>query len=268
MRLPRERFDYSPIAARRPWKLPKGARIAVWTIVNIEEWDIEKPHGPPVPDGAAGRGHRARRAELGLARLRDARGLLAAARRADQAQDPRHHGDQRARVPSLRARRARHARRAAGSSWATASSRAPCTCCPTSAPPFARPIETPARLHREEAQGLARPRTQRDVGNARRPGRGGHRVRLRLGERRPALRDPHDGRAARVGALHARAERHPDDGDPAPRVEPRGSSAPATSSTASTPRARRTRASWRSPSTRTSRACPTASSTSRRSTTT
>jgi len=43
VRLPRERFDYSPIAARRPWKLPRGARIAVWTIVNIEEWDIEKP---------------------------------------------------------------------------------------------------------------------------------------------------------------------------------------------------------------------------------
>ena len=42
MRLPNERFDYSPIAARRPWTLPKGARIAVWTIVNVEEWDIEK----------------------------------------------------------------------------------------------------------------------------------------------------------------------------------------------------------------------------------
>src|SRR5215510_1868449 len=42
MRLPHERFDYSPIASRRPWKLPKGARIAVWTIVNVEEWSIEK----------------------------------------------------------------------------------------------------------------------------------------------------------------------------------------------------------------------------------
>ena len=43
VRLPRERFDYAPIVNRRPWKLPKGARIAVWTIVNVEEWDIEKP---------------------------------------------------------------------------------------------------------------------------------------------------------------------------------------------------------------------------------
>jgi allantoinase len=43
VRLPHERFDYSAIVDRTPWKLPKGARIAVWTIVNIEEWDIEKP---------------------------------------------------------------------------------------------------------------------------------------------------------------------------------------------------------------------------------
>ena len=43
MRLPPERFDYVPLPARQPWRLPKGARIAVWTIVNVEEWDIEKP---------------------------------------------------------------------------------------------------------------------------------------------------------------------------------------------------------------------------------
>jgi allantoinase len=42
VKLPRDRFDYSPIARRPPWKLPRGARIAVWTIVNVEEWDIEK----------------------------------------------------------------------------------------------------------------------------------------------------------------------------------------------------------------------------------
>ncbi len=43
MKLPRERFDYSAFPGRKPWKLPKGARIAVWTIVNIEEWNIERP---------------------------------------------------------------------------------------------------------------------------------------------------------------------------------------------------------------------------------
>jgi allantoinase len=56
VKLPRDRFDYTPIAARRPFKLPKGARIAVWTIVNIEEWDIEKPMARqylPAPQGVA-----------------------------------------------------------------------------------------------------------------------------------------------------------------------------------------------------------------------
>jgi allantoinase len=43
MKLPHERFDYSPMRDRRPWKLPRGARLAVWTIVNVEEWNIEKP---------------------------------------------------------------------------------------------------------------------------------------------------------------------------------------------------------------------------------
>ena len=43
MRLPHERFDYSAIVDRKLWRLPRGARIAVWTIVNVEEWDIEKP---------------------------------------------------------------------------------------------------------------------------------------------------------------------------------------------------------------------------------
>jgi allantoinase len=42
VKLPHERFDYSPIVQRRPWRLPRGARIAVWTIVNVEEWSIER----------------------------------------------------------------------------------------------------------------------------------------------------------------------------------------------------------------------------------
>jgi allantoinase len=43
MRLPRERFDFSPIATRPRWKLPRGARVAVWMLMSVEEWDIEKP---------------------------------------------------------------------------------------------------------------------------------------------------------------------------------------------------------------------------------
>ena len=55
MRLPSERFTYSAIRDRKAWRLPKGARIAVWTIVNIEEWDIERPMARqviPAPAGA------------------------------------------------------------------------------------------------------------------------------------------------------------------------------------------------------------------------
>ncbi len=40
--LPRERVDFSPIVERPPLKLPGGARVAVWTIVNLEVWDIAR----------------------------------------------------------------------------------------------------------------------------------------------------------------------------------------------------------------------------------
>ena len=40
---PEERLKYSPIASREPLRLPGGARMVVWTIVNIEEWDIDRP---------------------------------------------------------------------------------------------------------------------------------------------------------------------------------------------------------------------------------
>ncbi len=43
MKLPRERFEYSAIVDRKPLTLPKGARVAVWTIVNVEAWDIQGP---------------------------------------------------------------------------------------------------------------------------------------------------------------------------------------------------------------------------------
>jgi peptidoglycan/xylan/chitin deacetylase (PgdA/CDA1 family) len=39
---PRERVGYSPIVERPPLKLPDGARVAVWTIVNLEVWDIAR----------------------------------------------------------------------------------------------------------------------------------------------------------------------------------------------------------------------------------
>src|ERR671923_2650989 len=38
-----ERVRYQAIVDRPKLKLPGGARLAVWTIVNVEEWSIERP---------------------------------------------------------------------------------------------------------------------------------------------------------------------------------------------------------------------------------
>src|SRR6202008_658280 len=58
--LPTDRIAYSAIADRPPLKLPGGARMAIWVIVNVEEWDpkdtmprtvLTPPAGgAPVPD--------------------------------------------------------------------------------------------------------------------------------------------------------------------------------------------------------------------------
>ena len=60
MKLPKERVPYSAIVDRPRLELPGGARLAVWTIVNVEEWSIERnmprtvlppPYGQPLqPD--------------------------------------------------------------------------------------------------------------------------------------------------------------------------------------------------------------------------
>ena len=57
---PQERLAYSAIAHRSRLELPGGARLAVWFIVNIEEWDIHSTMprtvltppagGSPIPD--------------------------------------------------------------------------------------------------------------------------------------------------------------------------------------------------------------------------
>ena len=41
--LPTDRLAYSAIAGRPPLKLPGGARVVVWVIVNVEEWDATAP---------------------------------------------------------------------------------------------------------------------------------------------------------------------------------------------------------------------------------
>jgi peptidoglycan/xylan/chitin deacetylase (PgdA/CDA1 family) len=52
--LPRERIPYSAIVDRPPLRLPGGARVVVWTIVNLEVWDIARPMARqvlPAPTG-------------------------------------------------------------------------------------------------------------------------------------------------------------------------------------------------------------------------
>jgi allantoinase len=41
--LPTDRLDYAPIAGRRRLELPQAARVVVWVIVNVEEWDPQEP---------------------------------------------------------------------------------------------------------------------------------------------------------------------------------------------------------------------------------
>lgn len=52
---PRERVAYSAIVDRPPLSLPGGARVVVWTIVNLEFWDITRAMARqvlPAPQGA------------------------------------------------------------------------------------------------------------------------------------------------------------------------------------------------------------------------
>jgi peptidoglycan/xylan/chitin deacetylase (PgdA/CDA1 family) len=52
--IPRERVEYSAIVDRPPLALPGGARVVVWTIVNLEVWDIAGPMARqvlPAPTG-------------------------------------------------------------------------------------------------------------------------------------------------------------------------------------------------------------------------
>ena len=52
--MPNPRADYSPLFHRAPLKLPNNARIAVWPVINVEEWDINQPMARtvlPAPQG-------------------------------------------------------------------------------------------------------------------------------------------------------------------------------------------------------------------------
>src|SRR5258707_3347204 len=53
---PGERMDFSAIVDRPPLKLPGGARLVLWTIVNLEVWEIERAMARqvlPAPTGVS-----------------------------------------------------------------------------------------------------------------------------------------------------------------------------------------------------------------------
>jgi len=51
---PRDRAPFSAIVDRPPFRLPGGARVAIWTIVNLEVWDIGRPMARQVVPAPAG----------------------------------------------------------------------------------------------------------------------------------------------------------------------------------------------------------------------
>ena len=54
---PRQRFEYSSPFKRPPLQTSDGTRLIIWPVVNIEEWEIERPmprHASPPPGGVSG----------------------------------------------------------------------------------------------------------------------------------------------------------------------------------------------------------------------
>ena len=137
--LPTERLDYSAIAERKPLTLPGGARLAVWVIVNVEEWDTEGDDAAHRADPAGRRRADARHPELGLARIRQPGRVLAHARGVRRSAHPGRAGDQRLGDRRATSRSCAPRASATGSSSATASARRTCRRSPTSATTSAAP---------------------------------------------------------------------------------------------------------------------------------
>ncbi len=184
--LPTERLSYSAISDRLPLKLPNGARMAVWVIVNIEEWD---PHetmprtvltppagGSPMPDVPNWAWH-----EYGnrvgfwrMLEVLDRHGIKAALAingKAIATYEP--------------IARAAHDRgwEFIGHGFGQKNMQKVAT----SARTFVKPRKPSLRLlgaTSAQPAGMARPRFDRDLGNSGHPGGGRFRLRLRLGARR------------------------------------------------------------------------------------
>ncbi|WBY03019.1 polysaccharide deacetylase family protein [Ramlibacter tataouinensis] len=54
---PRDRIEYSSPFHRPPLRIADGTRLIIWPVVNVEEWEIERPmprHASPPPGGVTG----------------------------------------------------------------------------------------------------------------------------------------------------------------------------------------------------------------------
>ena len=155
--LPSERLDFSAIGQRPKLALPDGARLAVWVIVNVEEWDPTQPMprtvltppagGAPMPDIPNWAWH-----EYGnrvgfwrMLEVLDHFRIRAVLR------------DQRLGDRALRADRRAPRSNAGGSSSATASPSRACRRSPTSATTSARPQRRSASFTGKHPRGWLGP---------------------------------------------------------------------------------------------------------------
>ena len=195
----RGRLPYLPIHRRPPLKLPNDARVAVWTIVNVENWSptgamprtvLPPPMGQPLLPDVPNWAWHEYGMRVGFWRFLEALG--ASTSQGDFALN--------GSVCEVYPKPARPRATPAGSSWATASCRGRCTGSRTSAAAIADTIAAIEDFTGNAAARLGEPGPDRDRRNARPSRRGGHRVRRRLGARRAAghAEDDGDGRMVSV----------------------------------------------------------------------
>ena len=163
--------------------------MAVWVIVNVEEWDINADDAAHGADAAGRRLADARHPELGLARIRQPRRLLAHAGGVRRLQGPGVLAINGSAIAAYRADRRARRSSATGSSWATASPRSNMQKVENEREDIRKTTDG----HRQGFTGkraarLARPRPHRDLGDAGPPRGGRLRLCRRLGAGRPAGR--------------------------------------------------------------------------------
>ena len=222
--------------------LPGNARVAVWTIVNVENWS---PLGADAAHGAAA----ARWASRCCPTCRTGRGTSTACGWASGA------SSRCWRARKLKATFAlngtvvelyREACQAAlDAGWEFMGHgfvQRPMHRVDDQRAAIARHHRGDQGLHRQAAARLGEPGPDRDRRDARPAGRGRHRVRRRLGARRAAGAARDARRHDRLGALHGRDQRRRDQRRRSSSRRTRSSAAAATSSTGCSSTARRRRA--------------------------